>query len=146
MGILKIVKYAVKWSATTLIVCWLTYSNYSSISRAINNSKFYFSESESGFVPKDHAFDLRFNHERNGKGNLETYLGSYNSRLPIYMRSEGIMIGNADYNFSNFTVEEKSRLCSYKKAEDLNESDDSKPENLGTKKRIFKTLIELVGE
>src|SRR3989344_9472958 len=112
MGAMNLIKYVAKWTITSIIVGWITYANHDSISRTVNNARYYFSDNEEGFVDKNHAFDLRFSYERNGKGNLETYIQNYTSKLPVYMRENGILVGSAEYNFSNFIGDERKKVCS----------------------------------
>ena len=111
MKILGLVKYALKWTTTTLITGYLTYASHSEIKKTVNSVRFLANESETGFVRKEQALDISVENELNGKGNLETYLSNYSQKLPIYIRRNGAMAGNAEYNFSNFTDKERSRLC-----------------------------------
>lgn len=111
MKILGLIKYATKWTTTALIIGYLTYISHAEINRAVNNIRFLVNESEKEFVQKEQALDLSVEHELNGIGNLETYLLNYSQRLPIYIRRNGAMTGDAEYNFSNFTEKEKRKLC-----------------------------------
>ena len=110
--VFKLLKYWLKWPLITLAVACATYFEHESIERIVNGVKFYTADTEEEFVDKEHAFRLRFNFERNGRGDLETYLTSYGDRLPVYDRRNGIMVGDAQYNFSNFVAKERAVLCS----------------------------------
>ncbi len=140
----KFARYAAKLTATTFIVGWLTYANHHSINRFISGVRFYFAESETGFVKKEHSFDLRFSYELNGRSNLETYVNNYTAKLPVYIRSNGILIGSAEYNASNFISEELAKICS---AKPNLESKLNTSNNVDSKKKKFlKTVLDLVGE
>lgn len=110
--VLKLLRYCLKWPLITLGVAYATYSSHDNIALFVNSIKFYSADTEDGFIEKEHAFRLRFSFERNGRGNLESYLVSYSSRLPLYARRNGVMVGDAQYNFSNFISKERAVLCS----------------------------------
>ena len=101
-----------KWPAVTIMAGYLTYQAHDNIERFVNGVMFYTAEAAEGFVDKEHAFRLKLHFERNGAGNLETYVLSYSDKLPAYKRLNGIMVGDAQYNFYNFNKHEKSLLCS----------------------------------
>lgn len=114
MGILRLAKYAMMWTAKTLVIGSLTFAFHDQIQDFVYSVRYYLNREEPGFVTKDQGFHLKFGYEINGKTNLETYLRNYTQRLPVYRRENGLMTGSAPYNFSNFTYEEKTELCSGK--------------------------------
>jgi len=138
----KLIRYAFKYTILTLGISYLTYNSHDKINHFINNVKFYTHFTEEGFVKKDHGFDLRLVYELNGKGNLETYVKSYSSNLPVFQRNNGIMIGSPEYNFSNFTYDEASELCK-SKLKELPDKINTKP---NIKKRALELIYDLFGE
>ncbi|HIH26364.1 hypothetical protein J4476_00405 [Candidatus Woesearchaeota archaeon] len=101
---------ATKWTAKALLIAYATYACHHEIEKAVNTVEFYFSKSEPGYVRKEQALNLEIVHELNGKGNLETYVKNYSQRLPVYIRENGIIVGDSDYNISNLTEKERSLL------------------------------------
>lgn len=108
----RILRETIKFGLTGLFIATLTYTHSDKINNLLNTVRYSFIESEQGYVKKEQALDLKIKYERNGKNNLETYTKTYNQKLPIYERQNGIMIGDSFYLFSNFTEEEKSDVCS----------------------------------
>ena len=109
--VIKLLRYGTKFKITTLIVGTLTYNCHQEINKIVNDIKFYLNKSEPGFVEREQAFDLEINYKLNGKGNLETYLENYSEKLSILSRYEGVMVGSAEYNYKNFTENERATLC-----------------------------------
>lgn len=107
-----ILKRTIKWSVTGLFGAYLAYTNADKISSILNETKYSLTESEPGFVKKEQALGIKIVYERNSKGNLETYLKTYDEKLPIYQRQEGILVGNNEYLFKNFSDKEKAAICS----------------------------------
>lgn len=108
----RILKETIKLGLTGLFIATLTYTHSDKINNLVNTVKYSFIESETGYVKKEQALDLKIKYERNGRNNLETYIKTYNQKLPVYERQNGIMIGDALYLFSNFTEEERRDSCS----------------------------------
>ena len=133
----------VKWTATTFVVGLITYASYARLNKFVNETKFYFSGSEDNFVPKGHAFDLKVVYERNGRNNVETFVNSYSDNLPVYIRGHGIMVGSADYNFSNFSSEERLRFCNSESGIEKKISVNNKN---NPKKRLLNAILDLVGD
>ena len=100
---------------TGLIISYIIYSAYEKIDQFLKEAEFYFNDPEPGFVSKLESFHLDFIHEKNSKGNLETYLRNYTQRLPVLSRNNGITIVSPEYNFLNFTSEEREYLCKGRK-------------------------------
>jgi len=105
-------KFSTKHLVFSLALSYGMYNVYSDIERFLNETLFYFTETEDGFVKKKNAFNLSFIYEKNNKGNLETYLRDYTNRIPVFERENGLMVGTAKYNYSNFTKEERKLVCS----------------------------------
>jgi len=96
----------------TAFAAYLGYTNAGKINKFVNHCKYAGTEAEVNFIDKDRSIDLKIERERNGNGNLETYLRVYSDMYPIYSRKNGLMVGDPNYNFSNFTQDEKSDFCS----------------------------------
>lgn len=107
----NIFKGTIKFTVTSLCVACMTYAHADKITTTLNTIKYTFTEPETDFVKKEQALDLKIIYERNGKGNLETFLRTYNQKLPVYQRQEGLMIGTSEYLAKNFSKEEKGILC-----------------------------------
>lgn len=107
----KILKETIKIGITGIFIAYLTYAHADRIESAVNTIKYTFIESETAFVKKEQALDLKIKYERNGRNNLETYLKTYNQKLPVYERQNGLMIGEPSYLFSNLIDEERNDLC-----------------------------------
>ena len=99
-----------KFSLITLLIGSLTYMNYGRIKSMINKFRYSGIEAEIGYVSKDIALNSKIIHEKNSYGNLETYLLTEKSKLPVLARENGLMVGYADYNWDNFTNQEKLDL------------------------------------
>ena len=95
----------------TLLLGFTFYNSYNIIEYVIKEMEFYFIKVENGFINKREGLNLRFAYEENKKGNLETYLRDYTERFPVFERKNGIMVGTPEYNFHNFTSEERKNLC-----------------------------------
>jgi hypothetical protein len=108
----KLIKPMAKWGVTSIFIAYATYVCADKIDNTMNTVKYAFVETEPGFVKKEQALDMKVKYERNGKNNLETYIKTYNQKVPVYIRENGVMIGDADYLFSNFSDMEKERVCS----------------------------------
>lgn len=111
----NILKGTIKFTVTSLCVAVMTYTHADKITNTLNTVKYTFTEPELGYAKKEQALDLKIIYERNGKGNLETYLRTYNQKLPVFQRQEGLIIGNPKYLAKNFAPEELTELCSPKK-------------------------------
>ena len=140
--LLKLLRSTIRWSATTIAISSLTYALHDKIERFIHDIRFYTAKEELGFVPKEQAFDLKFTYERNGKGSLETHVKNYTQNLPVYSRENGIMVGTPNYNFSNFTYEEKKKACSEKIIE--TKKPKEKPAKENKVKKPLKVLDDLL--
>ena len=92
-------------------VAYFTYLSHDKIDKTLNSMNYFFTEAEPGFAEKEQALDLKIIYEKNGKGNLETYLKSYTSRLPIYAREGGLMVGEAAQHSKNYSDTELETLC-----------------------------------
>ena len=130
-------------AATVAGIVYFTYISHSKIEKTLNNIKYVYTASEQGFVEKEQAFDLKINYEINGKGNLETYLKNYTQLLPLQKRELGIMVGDASYNFHNFTAEEVKALCPQQKTE---QKPKEKTETPSTLKHFFSNMFDIWGK
>lgn len=117
-------------------IAYFTYVSHYKIERTINTMRFFYTESEQEFVEKEQALDLRLIHEKNGTGNLETYVKSYNKLTPLFQKKEGLVLGNPHYNFANFTTQERDILC-----KEWNENKD----NLGQYEHFLGKMFEIWG-
>ena len=142
--VLKFVRSLLKWPLITLGIVYMTYTSHEGLERFVNGVKYYHADAEEGFVDKETAFRLDLEYNRNRRGNLETYVRVYGETLPIYMRRNGILVGDAKYTFGSFNSKERAVLCSgivaekvYKK---LDEERRSKPDN------FFNRLYNLFGD
>jgi len=141
--VLKLLKYAMRLTATTALIGSLTYYYHHDIDKVVNDIKFYLNNSEHGFVPREQSFDLKISRELNGKANLETYVENYSQKLPVLIRQQGIMLGTPEYNYSNFTEAERDLLCkSYPKSQKTKIEFPKKKED--PIKRTLKRLYELI--
>ncbi len=131
-----------KWPITALLISSLTYSFHDQIQKFMREVRFYSTDTEKGFIPKEQALDLKFNYGKNGRANLETYLSNYTQELPVYKREHGTMVGSAEYNFSNFTYKEKNSLCSKKITKERPLPEKSKKQN--KTKKTLKMLEDLI--
>ncbi len=100
----------IKFSLFTLLITTLTYINYGKIKNVITRYRYSNVKSEFGYVSKDTALDLRIIHEKNSNGNLETYLLTEEDKLPILSKENGLIVGSVDYNWNNFTNQERLDL------------------------------------
>jgi hypothetical protein len=108
----KVLRETIKFGLTGLFIGTLVYTHSDRINNLLNTVRYSFIESEQGYVKKEQALDLKIKYERNGKNNLETYIKTYNQKIPVYERPNGIMIGEPLDLFSNFTEEERADACS----------------------------------
>lgn len=107
----RLLKEIIKIGVTGIFIAYLTYVHADRIENAVNTIKYTFIESETTFVKKEQALDMKIKYERNGRNNLETYVKTYNQKFPVYERQNGLMIGESSYLFSNLTEEERNELC-----------------------------------
>lgn len=127
-----------KWSLATACAAYLGYANAKKIDQVVLEVKYATVEAEKAFVAKDQALDLRLSYQRNSAGNLETYLVSFNQKLPIYLREQGLVLGDSAYLLENLTKHEQARLCKGKDREE--ESKEMSTKVPGTFQRLFEIL------
>ena len=106
-----VLKSIMKWSSATVVAAYMGYANAPRINNMVREAKYASADAEQGFVPKDQAFGLHVAYQRNGKGNLETYLVSFNQRLPIQVRDAGVVVGDGPYLWKSLTKDEKEYGC-----------------------------------
>ncbi len=106
-----LLRETIKFGLTGMFIASLTYAHSDKLNNLINTVRYSFIESEQNYVKKEQALDLKIKYERNGKNNLETYIKTYNQKLPVYERQNGLLIGEPLYLFSNFTGEERKDVC-----------------------------------
>lgn len=116
--IIGILRRNVKWCLTTICAAYLGYLYSGTIDNVKNSVKYSFNDAKSGFIAKEQALDLKIIYERNSAKNLETYLKVYNEKLAVYQRENGIIVGEPEYVFKNFTIQERTNLCSFAFSED----------------------------
>lgn len=107
----RLLKETIKFGLTGAFIASLTYTHSDKINNLVNTVRYSFIESEQSYVKKEQALDLKIKYQRNGKNNLETYIKTYNQKLPVYERQNGLLIGEPLYLFSNFTEEERKEVC-----------------------------------
>lgn len=106
-----VLRYFVKWPLIIGGTAFVTYSSHYHINRFICGVSFFHEQAEEGFVDKEQALRLDISYKRNRRGNLETFLDSYEDSLPIYERTNGVVVGSPEYNFSNLTKKERDSFC-----------------------------------
>jgi hypothetical protein len=111
MQLSNILKSTIKLTLTSLCVAYITYAHADKLANMVHSIKYSFVETEQGFVPKEQALDIKIKYERNDRNKLETYLKTYNQKLPILMKPEGIQVGNIHYIASNIDDDERTELC-----------------------------------
>lgn len=139
----NILKGTIKFTVTSLCVASMTYAHADKITNTINTIKYTFTEPETGFVKKEQALDLRIIYERNGKGNLETYLKTYNQKLPIHQRQDGLVAGNLEYLIKNFSREEKEILCMFLEKTSPQQIPPTLDQTLNDSERLRKMVYDL---
>ena len=72
-----------------------------------NTARFYNAESQAGFVSKEQSFNIGIERKKNDRGNLETYVRLNDVKYEALYRKEGLVLGDAAYNWSNFSDGEK---------------------------------------
>ena len=128
----------VRWSVTTAAAVYMGYANAPRINNMMREAKYASADAEPGFVEKDHAFGLKVVYQRNGKGNLETYLVSFNQRLPVQMRASGLVVGDGSYLWKSLTKEEREYGCS--NGEVTGTEKKKEAQKRGMLERIFEVL------
>ncbi|MBS3167797.1 hypothetical protein J4216_01595 [Candidatus Woesearchaeota archaeon] len=93
-----------------LAISSLTYSYHENIESIINRVKSIPYEAEPGFPTKEQGRNIGVLGVINFNSRYELYLNFYQRRIPIYLREDGLMVGDPDYTFEKFTEEEKRRL------------------------------------
>jgi hypothetical protein len=136
-----IIKSLVKWPLVVgPLVCGM-YAYHSNIEKFVNGFKYSNYKSELGFVEKDMAMNLEIGYQINKKGYIETYLKVHNDKIPLYMRDNGIMVGDSEYCFGNINSKERKILCSGIIPEDIYKKLKSeKPRT----KEAFRSLQDLL--
>ena len=99
-----------KYASVAVLSSIITYNCSHAISYGISTIKFCNSASEKGFVPKDQAFSIRIANERSRNKNLETYLKLNDVKYEVFSRDNGLILGDARHNWSNFSDEEKKNV------------------------------------
>ncbi|MBI2148356.1 hypothetical protein HYU23_01640 [Candidatus Woesearchaeota archaeon] len=137
--VLKLIASLIKWPLVGLTVAGLTYTNHDRVEKVVHGLRFYDSNVEEGFVDKRRSLRLEVKHSKNNEGNLETYLKLNENNLPIYSRKYGIMVGSAQYNFSNFTPKERAFFCY-----DSNTAKNTKIPKDKKSKSLFSEMYDLL--
>lgn len=101
-----------KYAGVAALTFYFTYTYYDPVNRFVNKVRYIGVKTETGFVEKDHAFNLRLRLEKNRKGNLETYLLNFSEAMPVYSRNNNLLIGTSQQVFDGLTQQEKRTLCS----------------------------------
>ncbi len=99
-----------KYAAVAAFSSFITHNCSNTISYYANTIKFCNLSSENGFVSKDQAFLTKMVHEKNSKGNIESYLQLDDIKYEICARENGLILGDAKHNWNNFNDEEKKDL------------------------------------
>lgn len=117
-------KSLVKWPLVVGLSAYIGYKSHNSLEKITEKMHYSGVKAEKGFVGKRSSLKSRVCREKNERGNLETYLCVNGNRIPVLQRENGLMCGDADYNFRNFTQQEIDRLCpknTYKEDDEDNE-------------------------
>ena len=110
---MKHITHLLKYASVAVIASFITHGCNNHISYCTKTARCFNSASEPGFVSKDQAFSLKLLYEKSRSNNLETYLELNGVKYELFSRGNGLMLGDANYNWANFSDEEKKKAIAF---------------------------------